>query len=461
MEFPDNMRDECGVIGIFDRSGGDVAKNICYGLFSLQHRGHISCGIITNDKYKLSVHKDNGLVNDVFDAATLGTLKGNIGLGHVRYNFGIDLRENIQPITTRYCKGTVSLAKNGKITNADELRSALEDDGAIFQSTRDTEVIMHLLAKARTHCPSAEKSMLEVMDKIDGAYSMILMSPKKLIACRDPHGFRPLVMGKLGESIVFASETCALDAIGAAYVRDVKPGELVRVDATGVQSYDMFTGKETSLCVYEYIFFARPDSVLDGNEVYTIREKAGELLAKEAPVEADVVFGIPDGGSSFAQGYSRASGIPLRAGIIKNKFSSRNLFSLEEEGRDIAINLKYNILKPIVWGKRVVLVDDSLVRGKTAGKLIRLLREAGASEIHVRIASPRIVCSCPFGIQMPKDKNLFAYGGRTDEEMCEMLGCDSIAFLPVEKLPMTGLNKNFGYCYNCFTGVSPLCKGKR
>ncbi len=458
MEIPDNMRDECGVIGIFDRAGGDVAKNICYGLFSLQHRGHISCGIITNDKYKLSSHKDNGLVNDVFDADVLGTLKGNIGVGHVRYNFGIDLRENIQPITTRYSKGTVSLAKNGKIMNADALRSALEDDGAIFQSTRDTEVILHLLARARTHCPSAETSMLEVMSKIDGAYSMVLMSPKKLIACRDPHGFRPLVMGKLGDSVIFASETCALDAIGAAYVRDVRPGELIRVDATGVRSYDTFTGKETSLCVYEYIFFARPDSVLDGNEVYTIREKAGELLAKEAPVEADVVFGIPDGGTSFAQGYSRASGIPLRAGIIKNKFSSRNLFSLEEDGRDIAINLKYNILKPIVWGKRVVLVDDSLVRGKTAGKLIRQLREAGASEIHVRIASPRIVCSCPFGVQMPKDKNLFAYGGKTDAEMCARLGCDSIAFLPVEKLPATGLNKNFGYCYNCFTGVSPICK---
>lgn len=455
MELTDKVRDECGVIGIFDRAGGDVAKDICYGLFAIQHRGHISCGIVTNDNYKLSAHKDNGLVNDVFGGDVLAGMKGKIGIGHVRYNFGSDLRENIQPITTRYCKGTVSLAKNGTITNAAALRTALEDDGAIFQSTRDTEVIMHLLARARTHCPSAETSMLEVMGKIEGAYSMVLMSPKKLIACRDPHGFRPMCMGKLGDAIVFASETCALDAMGAEFVRDLRPGELVRVDATGVQSYDKYCGGKTSLCVYEYIFFARPDSILDGNEVYTIRERAGELLAAVAPVEADVVFGIPDGGTSFAQGYARASGLPLRAGIIKNKFSSRNLFSLDEEGRATAINLKYNVLRPIVWGKRVVLVDDSLVRGRTAAKLIRMLRDAGASQIHLRIASPRLIKSCPYGIQMPKDKNLFAAGGKTDGEMCAQLGCDSIAFLPVERLADTGLNKNFDYCNACFTGICP------
>lgn len=452
----DKVRDECGVIGIFDRAGGDVGKNICYGLFSMQHRGHISCGIVTNDKYKLTAVKDNGLVNDVFDAATLETLKGNIGIGHVRYNFGTDLHEHIQPITTRYCKGSVSLAKNGCVINAAELRSAMEDDGDIFQSKRDTEVILHLLAKARTHCPSAEASMLEVMGKIEGAYSMILMSPKKLIACRDKRGFRPLCMGTLGSSVIFASESCALDAIGAKFERDILPGELVRVDATGVKSFTDYCGGESSLCVYEYVYFSRPDSIPDGNAVYNFRERAGELLAKHCPADADVVFGIPDGGVSYAQGYARVSGLPLRAGIIKNKFSSRNLFSLEEEGRQIAINLKYNVLKPIVWGKRVVIVDDSIVRGKTSSRLIRMLKNAGATEVHVRIASPRILHSCPYGIQMPKDKNLFAVGGKTEEEMCRELGCDSIGFLPLECLPETGLNKNFGYCTACFSGKFPL-----
>lgn len=446
----ESVKDECGIIGMFDLSGGDVGKNLCYGLFSLQHRGHISCGIITNDDYKLTAVKDNGLVNDVFDAKVMETLKGKIGIGHVRYNFGVDLREHIQPITTRYCKGTVSLAKNGKILNADKLRLELEDEGAIFQTQRDTEVILHLLARARTHCPSVETSMLEVLGKLEGAYSMILMSPKKLIACRDKHGYRPLCMGKLGSTVVFASESCALDAIGAKFVRDIEPGELVKVDMTGVKSFKDYCGHSTSLCCYEYVFFARPDSILDGNAVYNFRERAGELLAKRFPTEADVVFGIPDGGITYAQGYANQSGLPLRSGIIKNKFSSRNLFSLEEEGRQTAINLKYNVLQPIVWGKRVVLVDDSIVRGKTSAKLIHMLREAGATEVHVRIASPRIVNSCPNGIQMPKNKNLFATVNETEEEMCKALDCDSIKFLPLDAMDELGLNKNFSYCTECF-----------
>lgn len=458
MNEPEKAKDECGVVGIFDRAGGDVGRSICYGLFALQHRGHIGCGVVTNDRYKLTTIKDNGLVNDVLNDRRAATLKGNIGVGHVRYNFGSDVRENMQPITTRYCKGTVSLAKNGKILNADVLREALENDGGIFQSTRDTEVVMHLLARARTRCGSAEESMLEVMRQIEGAYAMVLMSPKKLIACRDPHGFRPLCMGRKGDAVVFASESCALDAMGAEFVRDVRPGELIRVDATGVRSFDAFCGRDTSLCVYEYVYFARPDSVLDGNEVYTLRERAGELLAARYPAEADVVFGIPDGGTSFAQGYARRSGLPLRAGIFKNKFSSRNLFSPEEEGRQFAINLKYNILKPIVWGKRVVLVDDSLIRGKTSAKLIRMLRDAGAVQIHLRIASPRIVASCPFGIQMPKTENLLARADRTEKEMCDLLGCDSIAFLPLECLGELGLNKNFGYCRACFGAPPPSAK---
>ncbi len=451
MELPDSMKEECGVVGMFDLGGGDVGRELSYGLFALQHRGHISCGIVTNDNYRLTGVKDNGHVNEVFNARTIETLKGKIGLGHVRYNFGEDLRENIQPITTRYCKGTISLAKNGFITNADTLRSALEDDGAIFQSTRDTEVIMHLVARARTTCPSAETSLLEVMEQIEGAYSMILMSPKKLMACRDPRGFRPLCMGKKGDAIVFASESCALDAMGAEFVRDVEPGELVCVDEKrGVTSYRVNCGAKTSLCMYEYVYFARPDSILDGNEVYSFRERAGELLAKACPADADVVCAVPDGGTNFAQGYAAASGLPLRVGVMKNKFSSRNLFSLGEEGRKHAINLKYNILRPTVQGKRVVLVDDSIMKGNTARHIISMLKKAGAKEVHLRIGSPRILHYCLYGVQMPKESDLLAAGGATIEDMCRKLGCDSIGFLPIESLKETGLNPEYCYCTSCF-----------
>ena len=458
MEFPDNMKEECGVVGMFDLGGGDVGRELCYALFALQHRGHISCGIVTNDNYKLTSVKDNGHVNEVFNARTIESLKGKIGLGHVRYNFGEDLRENIQPITTRYCKGTISLAKNGFITNADTLRSALEDDGAIFQSTRDTEVIMHLIARARTSCPSAETSMLEVMESLEGAYSMILMSPKKLIAVRDPRGFRPLCMGRKGSAVVFASETCALDAMGAEYVRDIRPGELVCVDEKfGVRSFDNFCGRRTSLCMYEYIYFARPDSILDGNEVYSFREKAGRLLARACPADADVVCGVPDGGTVFAQGYANETGLPLKAGVMKNKFSSRNLFTHDFEGREKAITLKYNVLRQTVGGKRVALVDDSIIMGDTSRRIITMLKAAGAKEVHLRIGSPRIIHKCLYGVQMADESRLLAAGGRTNEEMCAYLGCDTIGFLPIESLCETGLNCENTYCTSCFDRKMHLC----
>lgn len=450
MYFCDNMREECGVIGMFDLGGGDVGRDLCYGLFALQHRGHLSCGVVVNDNYRLTRIKDNGHVNDVFDVRTIESLKGKIGVGHVRFNSGDDLRENIQPITTRYCKGTISLAKNGYITNAEHLRTALEDDGAIFQSTRDTEVIMHLIARARTTCPSAETSMLEVMDSIEGAYSMILMSPKKLIAVRDPRGFRPLCMGRKGTAVVFASETCALDAMGAEYERDIEPGELVCVDEKyGVRSFRDFCGKRTSLCMYEYVYFARPDSILDGNEVYAFREKAGRLLAKACPADADVVCGVPDGGTVYAQGYANETGLPLKAGVMKNKFSSRNLFTHDSAGRDKAIKLKYNVLRQTVGGKRVALVDDSLMMGDTARRIITMLKDAGAKEVHLRIGSPRIIHKCLYGVQMPDEDKLLAACGRTNEDMCAYLGCDSIGFLPIDALSETGLCNKFTYCTSC------------
>ena len=449
----DNMKEECGVIGMFDLGGGDVGRDLCYGLFALQHRGHMSCGVVTNDNYKLTSIKDNGHVNEVLSVRAISTLKGRIGIGHVRASGGDDLRENIQPITTRYCKGTISLAKNGYITNAENLRNALEDDGAIFQSTRDTEVIMHLIARARTTCPSAETSLLEVMDSLEGAYSMILMSPKKLMAARDPRGYRPLCMGRKGRTVVFASESCALDAVGAEYVRDIEPGELVCVDDKfGVRSFKNFCGKRTSLCIYEYVYFSRPDSILDGNEVYAFREKAGRLLARACPADADIVCGVPDGGTVFAQGYANETGIPLKAGVMKNKFSSRNLFTHDSEGRENAIKLKYNVLRKTVEGKRVALVDDSIMRGETARRIITMLKNAGAGAVHLRIGCPRILHKCIYGVQMPDERDLLASGGRTNEEMCAYLGCESIGFLPTDALKETGLSDKFTYCTSCLDG---------
>lgn len=449
----DNMKEECGVIGMFDLGGGDVGRDLCYGLFALQHRGHMSCGVVTNDNYKLTSIKDNGHVNEVLSVRAISTLKGRIGIGHVRASGGDDLRENIQPITTRYCKGTISLAKNGYITNAENLRNALEDDGAIFQSTRDTEVIMHLIARARTTCPSAETSLLEVMDSLEGAYSMILMSPKKLMAARDPRGYRPLCMGRKGRAVVFASESCALDAMGAEYVRDIEPGELVCVDDKfGVRSFKNFCGKRTSLCIYEYVYFSRPDSILDGNEVYAFREKAGRLLARACPADADIVCGVPDGGTVFAQGYANETGIPLKAGVMKNKFSSRNLFTHDSEGRENAIKLKYNVLRKTVEGKRVALVDDSIMRGETARRIITMLKNAGAGAVHLRIGCPRILHKCIYGVQMPDERDLLASGGRTNEEMCAYLGCESIGFLPTDALKETGLSDKFTYCTSCLDG---------
>lgn len=449
----DNMKEECGVIGMFDLGGGDVGRDLCYGLFALQHRGHMSCGVVTNDNYKLTSIKDNGHVNEVLSVRAISTLKGRIGIGHVRASGGDDLRENIQPITTRYCKGTISLAKNGYITNAENLRNALEDDGAIFQSTRDTEVIMHLIARARTTCPSAETSLLEVMDSLEGAYSMILMSPKKLMAARDPRGYRPLCMGRKGRTVVFASESCALDAMGAEYVRDIEPGELVCVDDKfGVRSFKNFCGKRTSLCIYEYVYFSRPDSILDGNEVYAFREKAGRLLARACPADADIVCGVPDGGTVFAQGYANETGIPLKAGVMKNKFSSRNLFAHDSEGRENAIKLKYNVLRKTVEGKSVALVDDSIMRGETARRIITMLKNAGAGAVHLRIGCPRILHKCIYGVQMPDERDLLASGGRTNEEMCAYLGCESIGFLPTDALKETGLSDKFTYCTSCLDG---------
>lgn len=453
----DKLKEECGVLGFYDRGDGfDVARMLYYGLFALQHRGQESCGIVTNDDAHLHQIKDKGLVGEVFNEINLPTLVGSIGVGHVRYAMAADARENAQPIVSRYCKGSITLAHNGNIVNAKMLREELEGNGAIFQSTNETEVIMHLIAKARTRTRSVEDAVIEVMGQIEGAYSMVLMSPRKLLGIRDPQGFRPLCIGKIKNSYVLASESVALDVMHAEFVRDVEPGEVVLIDANGIQSIKKYGGKKPSLCIFEYIYFARPDSIIDGVSVYNTRIATGRLLAKAHPAPAaDLVIGVPDSGLHFAQGYAYESGIQFGDGIIKNRYTGRTFIKQTQAEREMAVNIKLNALKASIDGKRIVMVDDSIVRGTTSANLIKLLKDNGAKEVHLRIASPCFLWPCYFGTDIPSKKDLIAVK-YTPEEICKKIGADSLGFLPVECLKHLGLREDFGYCDACFTGDYPV-----
>lgn len=451
----DKLKEECGVLGFYDKDGADVARMLYYGLFALQHRGQESCGIVTNDDSKIHQIKDNGLVSDVFNDANLASLTGNIGVGHVRYAMACDPRENAQPLVSRYIKGSLTLAHNGNIINAKDLRENLESKGAIFQSSNDTEVIMHLIAIARTQTRTVEDAVLKTMEQVEGAYSMVLMSPRKLLGIRDPQGFRPLCIGKLGNSYVLASESVALDVMHAKFIRDVEPGEVVIIDKDGLRSIKKFCGKKPSLCVFEYVYFARPDSIIDGVSVYATRLETGKQLAKISPVDADVVIGVPDSGLHFAQGYAMESKIPFGDGIIRNRYTGRTFIKQTQAEREMAVNIKLNALKSNLEGKRVIMVDDSIVRGTTSANLIKMLKENGAREVHLRIASPTFLWPCYFGTDIPSKKDLIAVKYTVDE-ICKKIGADSLAFLPVEALNNIGLRKDFGYCNACFTGEYPV-----
>lgn len=455
------LKEECGVFGIFavnDQSGIDVARETYMALYALQHRGQESCGIAVNDGGLIFSHKDLGLVPEVFSEMILNHLKGGqMAIGHVRYcPSGDSTRENAQPMVMKYIKGNVAVAHNGNIINSVLLREELEKNGAIFHTSTDSEIICYIIAKERLNTGSVEEAILGAMKRLEGAYSLVLMSPKKLIAVRDPNGFRPLCMGKLGKNTVFASESCALDSLGAEFIRDIEPGEMVVVTKDGVKSYKSQNAcKKSTLCVFEYIYFARPDSVIEGCSVHRARIAAGSLLAKQSPAAADIVCGVPDSGLDAALGFSEQSGIPYGIGLIKNRYVGRTFIQPTQVERERSVKIKLNALAAVVRDKRVVLVDDSIVRGTTSGGIIDILREAGASEVHMRISSPPFLHPCYFGTDIDSRENLIAHR-MSIEEIRKTIGADSLSFLNVENLSKINDFSENGYCDGCFTGKYPV-----
>ena len=453
----DKLHEECGVFGIFRRSGTGVIADTYHALYALQHRGQESCGIVVNNDGVMKVHKDTGLVNEVFTADVLSRMEeGSMAIGHCRYaTTGVQNRDNAQPLLINHGKGAMALCHNGNLTNAAELRNRLEDQGAIFHATSDTEVIAYIITQERLKCGSIEDAVRGAMNVIQGAYSLVIMSATKMIAVRDPHGFRPLCMGHIGEDVVFASESCALDAIGATFDRDIRAGEVVVVSQQGIQSYQMDGACHDGMCVFEFIYFARPDSVIDGSSVHEARVKAGRILARNHPVEADVVIGVPDSGIEAAVGYSRESGIPYGIGFLKNKYIARTFIQPTQAQRQNAVRIKLGAIASTVRGKRVVMIDDSMVRGTTSARTISILREAGAKEVHVRFAAPPFTHPCFFGTDIDSTENLIA-AHHTLEEMRQIINADSLGFLPVEACDELAENSQCGFCKGCFTGSYPV-----
>ena len=456
-ERPDRLEEECAVFGVF-APGEDVARMTCFGLQALQHRGQESAGIVVNDDGLFRSWRDVGLVSDVFPKERLRSLGlGNIAVGHVRYGTtGSDNKRNVQPILVNHFKGRMALAHNGNLTNSRELRQELESRGSIFQTTTDSEVIAYIIVQERLNRGSIEEAVSAAMDRIEGAYSLVLSSPTKLIAARDPHGFRPLCMGHLKDgSVVFASESCALDAIGAEFERDIRPGEIVVVDTAGVRSDTSHCGKAPKkLCVFEFIYFARPDSVIDGSSVHVARQRAGAFLALEHPVQADVVIGVPDSGLDAALGYARQSGIPYGIGFIKNKYIGRTFISPTQTMRENEVNIKLNPIRSVVEGKRVVLIDDSIVRGTTCRRTIDLLWKAGAKEIHMRVSAPPFVSECYYGTDIDDKNNLIATH-HTVDEIAKIIGVNSLGYLSIEDVVKLADNTENGFCTACFGGGYP------
>lgn len=460
-DYDDCLKEECGVFGMYDFDGNDVAKSIYYGLFGLQHRGQESCGIAVSDtngpKGKVCSHKDMGLLSEAFHPDPFEKLKGNIGVGHVRYSTaGSSTRENAQPLVLNYVKGILGLAHNGNLINTPTLRRELEYSGAIFQTTTDSEVIAYHIARERVHCDSVEQAVARAMKKIMGAYSLIVMSPRKLIGARDPFGFRPLCIGKRDNTYVLASETCALDTIGAQFIREVEPGEIVTISPEKGMESDKsmcIPKEEHARCVFEYIYFARPDSYIDGVSVYDSRILAGKYLAIDSPVEADIVVGVPESGNCAAMGYAMESGIPYGTAFIKNSYVGRTFIKPKQKNRESSVGIKLNVLREVVKDKRVIMIDDSIVRGTTSDRIVHMLREAGAKEVHMRVSSPPFLWPCYFGTDVPARDQLIAYN-RSIEEVREIIGADTLGYLKLERLHdiVGGLE----ICKGCFTGKYPL-----
>jgi amidophosphoribosyltransferase len=454
-----DLHEECGVFGVFLPDGQTGVVGPAYhALYALQHRGQESCGVAVNREGVISCHKDVGLVGEVFTRDVLEKLpEGSIAVGHCRYGTtGAQNRNNAQPLLVNHLKGGMALCHNGNLVNAQELREALELGGAIFHTTSDSEVIAYTVTQERLRADSIEQAVLQTMRRIKGAYSLVLTSPTKLIAARDPHGFRPLCIGSLPDGgTVFASESCALDAIGASFVRDIRPGEVVVVSNDGMRSLQCSEQCESALCVFEFIYFARPDSVIDGSAVHTARLRAGAFLALEHPVQADVVVGVPDSGIDAAIGYARQSGIPYGVGFIKNRYVGRTFIQPGQTERQNAVRIKLNAVGATVKGKRVVLIDDSIVRGTTSARIVSLLREAGAKEVHMRLSSPPFRYPCYFGTDIDSTDNLIA-AHHSVEEIRQMIGTDSLGFLPVECVDKLADHSACGFCKGCFTGKYPV-----
>ena len=456
-QAPRHIHEECGVFGVFSPRQADVAALTYYGLFALQHRGQESAGIAVNDDGVFSVWRDVGLVSEALPRQRVLNLGlGSIAVGHVRYaTTGSDAALNAQPLIVNHCKGRMALAHNGNLTNSMELRRKLEEQGSIFHTTTDSEVIAYILVRERLRTASIEDAVRAAMDSLEGAYSLVISSPTKLIAVRDPHGFRPLCMGRRADgSIVFASESCALDAVSAAFVRALRPGEIVTVSASGIHSDTSHCGAvPRRLCSFELIYFSRPDSVIDGCSVTLARQRFGAALAREHPVEADVVIGVPDSGLDAALGYAAESGIPYALGFTKNKYIGRTFIAPTQALREDGVNLKLNPVRSVVEGKRVVLVDDSIVRGTTSRHTIELLRRAGAREIHMRVSAPPFVAPCFYGTDVDSAENLIA-NQHTVEEIAQIIGVESLGYLSLEDVQyLPGIGG--GFCTACFGGGYP------
>ena len=449
-----SIHEECGVFGVYSPKPANVANLCFYGLYALQHRGQESCGIVVNDDGVFSSHKDMGLVNEVFTPDALSRLpEGCMAVAHTRYGTtGASLRSNCQPIEVNHQKGRMALAHNGNLSNAFALRNTLELSGAIFHTTSDTEIIAYIITRERLLTGSIEDALSQAMYSLDGAYSLILMSPQKLICARDPHGFRPLCFGKTEDGqYVIASESCALKAVGAEFIRDVEPGEIIIFSKSGIESKkEHCKQKPKKLCIFEYIYFARHDSVIDGVGVHSARLNAGRALAKAHPIDADLVIGVPDSGLDAALGYSRESGIDYEIGLIKNNYIGRTFIA--PDARLDKVKIKLSAIEDVVKDKRIVLIDDSIVRGTTSGRIVKLLREAGAKEVHMRISSPPFLHPCYYGTDIDSEENLIACHYSV-EEIAKIIGADSLGFLPVEDL--ASLCGNNEYCSACFSGEYP------
>ncbi len=452
-----SIHEECGVFGIFEPDTANVAQTTYFGLYALQHRGQEACGIVVCDDGVFRLHKGVGLVGDVFTKESFKNLgKGNMAIGHVRYSTtGGNNNNNVQPLVVRHIKGNLALAHNGNLTNAAELRQKFELNGAIFHATSDTEDIAYQIVSERLTAPSIEDAIKRSMEKIEGAYSCVAMSPTKLIAFRDKNGFRPLCLGKTKNGgYIVASESCAIDSVDGEFIRDIAPGEILTISAEGLKS-DFVKSEKTSLCVFEFIYFSRPDSIIEGASVHQARLNAGKILAQESPVDADIVIGVPDSGIDAAMGYSMESKIPYGMGFVKNKYMGRSFIKPTQEERQNTVKIKLNVVKETIKDKRVILIDDSIVRGTTSAHIIKLLKDNGAKEVHLRISSPAFKHPCYFGTDIDSEENLIACKYDKVSDIAKFIGADSLAYLSIEGAHKLA-NTKCKFCDACFSGKYPV-----